>query len=81
MWALRRSCLRGMGPGRQRPWSAASLTPALAVTPTHAVPPVKRRRTATEVVNELHRASEFLDKGVLTAAEVQLPKEQLMRGD
>jgi hypothetical protein len=32
-------------------------------------------------VNELHRASELLDKGVLTAAEVQLLKEQLLRGD
>ena len=63
------------------PAPAAPLAPALAATPAPAVPPAKRRRTATEVVNELHRASELLDKGVLTAAEVQLLKEQLLRGD
>jgi len=63
------------------PAPAAPLAPALAATPAPAVPPAKRRRTASEVVNELHRASELLDKGVLTAAEVQLLKEQLLRGD
>ena len=63
------------------PAPAAPLAPARAATPAPAVPPAKRRRTASEVVNELHRASELLDKVVLTTAEVQLLNEHLLRGD
>ena len=50
--------------------------------PSAAPPPApKRRRTASEIVQELKDASDLKDKGVLSEADLVLLKDRPLRGD